>query len=62
MKALLAVTAILAALSSSCTLLLPTDQLIKPCTSNADCDKGFVCQENACLPADTGEGEGEGGQ
>ncbi len=49
---------------SACTLLLPTNELIKPCTEQADCDAGFVCEDNACLPEDvvddTGEGEGEG--
>lgn len=39
-----------------CTLLLPTDQLIVPCQSQADCDDnagdGFVCEGNACLPED----------
>jgi hypothetical protein len=44
--------------ASGCTLLLPTDQLIVPCQSQADCDDkagdGFVCEDNACLPEDDG--------
>jgi hypothetical protein len=40
----------------ACTLLLPTDTLIVPCQSQADCDEkvgdGFVCDSNACLPED----------
>lgn len=41
-----------AALASSCTLLLPTEQLITPCVVNDDCGDGFECLENACLPID----------
>ena len=41
---------------AGCTLLLPTNELITPCTAQADCDEalgdGFVCEENACLPED----------
>jgi hypothetical protein len=48
--------------SSSCTLLLPTDQLVVPCQSQADCDdkagEGFVCEDNACLPEDDGSASG----
>jgi hypothetical protein len=63
-RAVVAIAAVVAGLSG-CTLVLQTDQLIKPCSSPADCDKGFICQENSCLPADdadanAGEGEGEG--
>ena len=47
------------ALTGACTLLLPTDQIIQPCTSGTECKAGFACQDNACLPID-GEGEGEG--
>jgi hypothetical protein len=47
---------------SSCTLLLPTDQLITPCTNQAECDEalgeGFVCEEQACLPEDEGSASG----
>ena len=39
----------------SCTLLLPTGELIKPCTEQADCDDGFLCEDEACLPEDEGE-------
>ena len=50
-----ALTLILSAVSG-CTLLLPTNELITPCTAQADCDEalgdGFVCEENACLPED----------
>jgi hypothetical protein len=49
---------VLVAAVAGCTLLLPTDQIIVPCQSQADCDAnagaGFVCEENACLPADEG--------
>ena len=48
--------------ASGCTLLLPTDQLITPCTDQADCDEalgaGFVCEEQACLPEDDGSASG----
>ena len=47
-----------------CTLLLATDQIIKPCQADDACADGFSCQANACLPDDpgdaAGEGEGEG--
>jgi hypothetical protein len=51
------------AVTSACTLILPTEDLIKPCKESAECDEGFECQENACLPIDeeaAAEGEGEG--
>ncbi|MDP2339381.1 MAG: hypothetical protein Q8O67_00375 [Deltaproteobacteria bacterium] len=38
-----------------CTLLLPTGELIKPCVEQADCDDGFLCEDEACLPEDEGE-------
>lgn len=57
----LVVGAVVAALAvPACTLLLPTDQLIVPCQSQADCDEnagpGFLCEDNACLPEDEGAG------
>jgi hypothetical protein len=53
MRGLPFVFALLAiAVLGGCTLLLPTDELIQPCTANEDCDEGFECQENACLPID----------
>ncbi len=64
-----AVAAAVIAAAGGCTLLLPTDELITPCTVQQDCDDalgaGFECKENACLPVDQndgaeGEGEGEG--
>ena len=55
------IVSVVSALGAGCTLLLPTDQIIKPCTADADCAAGFSCQDNACLPLDQGaEGEGEG--
>ena len=65
MRALTVIAALLASLAGGCTLLLPTDELIKACVVDEDCDKGFECKENACLPIDEvaaaeGEGEGEG--
>jgi hypothetical protein len=49
---------VVVAVVGGCTLLLPTDQLIVPCQSQADCDEnagdGFVCENNACLPEDDG--------
>jgi hypothetical protein len=52
-------TAALAAVVG-CTLLLPTNELITPCTNQADCDEalgpGFVCEAQACLPEDDGSG------
>jgi hypothetical protein len=62
----LAALALAAAGTGACTLLLPTDDLIKPCVDSSECDEGFECEENACLPVDgnddgdAGEGEGEG--
>ena len=51
---------VLAVAVAGCTLLLPTDQLIVPCQSQADCDEnagaGFVCEDNACLPEDDAAG------
>jgi hypothetical protein len=56
-----AVIAVVAS-TSGCTLLLPTDQLITPCTNQAECDEalgeGFVCEEQACLPEDEGSASG----
>ena len=40
---------------TGCTLLLPTGELIKPCTEQAECDEGFICQDEACLPEDETE-------
>ena len=54
MKALALLT--LALTASSCTLLLPTEELIVPCVVDDDCleavGEGFECLENACLPID----------
>jgi hypothetical protein len=59
---LMSIAAILAL--SSCTLLLPTEEIIQPCTVDEDCAEGFECEDQACLPVDenddTGDGEGEG--
>lgn len=43
------------AIAAGCTLLLPTEQLIDPCVADEDCEAGFECLENACLPLDDGE-------
>ena len=37
---------------AGCTLLLPTQDLIQSCTAQADCPDGFICEDQACLPAD----------
>jgi hypothetical protein len=51
---------VLVAATAACTLILNTKDVIKSCTSNAECDDDFECLENACLPIDeAGEGEGE---
>ena len=51
---------LVAAVASACTLLLNTKDVIQACTSSAECDDGFDCIDNACLPADEiSEGEGE---
>lgn len=51
-----AVIALALAAVGGCTLLLPTNELITPCTAQAECDEalgdGFVCEDNACLPED----------
>lgn len=52
--ALFALFAGIAAVVGGCTLLLPTAELIKPCVEQADCDDGFICQDEACLPEDEG--------
>jgi hypothetical protein len=53
-----AIVAVLA--TAACTLILDTSSIIKPCTSGGQCDKGFACVDNACLPEDeAAEGEGE---
>lgn len=49
--------AVVAAVLSGCTLLLPTQDLIKDCIEQADCDEGFVCEDNACLPEDEDPGQ-----
>ena len=49
--------AVAGVLGVGCTLILPTDKIIKPCQLDGDCGPGFTCQQNACLPADTAEGE-----
>lgn len=52
-----ALLAVALAAVAGCTLLLPTNELITPCTVQADCDAlgdGFVCEEQACLPEDDG--------
>jgi len=48
------------ATAAGCTLLLPTNELITPCTVQEDCADGFVCEDNACLPIDEDDGSGEG--
>jgi hypothetical protein len=53
-----ALVAVVAA--SSCTLLLPTSELIGDCTSQADCGEGFVCEQQACLPEDEDDGSTSG--
>lgn len=40
------------AIGASCTLLLPTQDLIKDCKAADECDDGFECKDNACLPVD----------
>ncbi len=52
MMRLVCVVVATVAASSSCTLLLPTNTLITPCTEAGACDDGFVCEQNACLPED----------
>ena len=52
MKRLALATLILGVVGAGCTLLLPTNELITPCTAQADCEDGFVCEDNACLPED----------
>ena len=54
-----AILVVVAALAG-CTLLLPTGELIKPCVEQAECDEGFVCQDEACLPEDQGEAGSSG--
>ncbi len=49
--------AVAAAVFTGCTLLLPTQELIVPCVEQADCDDGFVCEDNACLPEDEDPGQ-----
>ena len=39
-----------------CTLLLPTNEIIQPCTNNEECEDGFICDQNACLPEDSADG------
>jgi hypothetical protein len=38
-----------------CTLILDTEGLIAECVVQADCGDGFICEENACLPASDGQ-------
>ncbi len=57
--ALVAATAALAAFAG-CTLLLPTNELITPCTVQAECEAGFVCEDAACLPEDEDDGSASG--
>jgi hypothetical protein len=47
------IVCVLVLLASSCTLLLPTEEIIIECTVPEECGEGFLCEENACLPADT---------
>ncbi len=55
------VTALFAtATLGGCTLLLPTNELITPCTVQDDCEDGFVCEDNACLPEDVDDGNASG--
>ena len=56
--ALVVAASLVAVVAAGCTLLLPTQDLIKPCTAQADCDDGFVCEDNACLPEDDGSASG----
>lgn len=49
---LLAVLVAAVASFAACTLLLPTEELITPCVSDEECDEGFECLDNACLPLD----------
>jgi hypothetical protein len=52
----------LASLASlaGCTLLLPTNELITPCTVQEDCEAGFVCETQACVPEDVDDGNASG--
>ena len=59
MRIACALVAVVAA--SSCTLLLPTNTLIKPCTEAGACDDGFVCEQNACLPEDEDDSGNDSG-
>ena len=60
MKLVVVVLAALGALTA-CTLLLPTEELIKPCVADEECEPGFECLENACLPLDEGDEAGASG-
>jgi hypothetical protein len=51
-RLLVLVTLVVAGAAAGCTLLLPTDELIVNCVESVDCDEGFECQDNACLPLD----------
>ncbi len=52
------IPALVLVVGSGCTLLLPTNELIQDCVEQADCEDGFVCEENACLPEDQDDGTG----
>lgn len=56
MKIIVVSAALAVAILSGCTLLLDTQGLITPCVEQADCEDGFVCDENACLPEDEDPG------
>lgn len=56
--ALVSCVAVVAAAFSGCTLILNTEDLITDCTAQEDCEEGFVCEDNACLPEDTDDSAG----
>jgi len=56
MRVATALIAVVVVAGSACTLLLPTNELITPCTEQEQCEDGFVCEDNACLPIDTDDG------
>lgn len=56
MRVVSGLVALIVVAGSACTLLLPTNELITPCTEQAQCEEGFVCEDNACLPVDQDDG------
>lgn len=54
MKKLTVVTLVLAGLAAlsiaACTVILDTQSLTEPCSTDVDCKEGFRCEEGTCLP------------